>query len=257
MRRERRGGARPCLSWLSWRATRRSTKWRWSERRRERLSSERRPPSQEGGTAEAGRAGREKELREEAGEEFRLKEEMEKGKRELEQSLILKGDLEGLRALNGTKEEGERSAAKTSRFKLQELQLPTFNGDLLQFSHFWECFLWAVDGEEMPQPMKFQYLLSVVKQPTLQLISGLSIDEEGYDQAKQILVREFGDPLKTFRLHFQKFMELPRASVESGSHVRSCGSAQSVFDVHRPRGAGLQKRSHPVHRPVQAPPGLL
>ena len=37
------------------------------------------------------------------------------------------------------------------------------------------------------------------------------MDEDGYEKAKGILHREFGDPFKIFRAHFHNFMELPKS----------------------------------------------
>ena len=130
-----------------------------------------------------------------------------------EQALIDKEDWVGLQALRGTHQPME--APKAAGLKIQELQLPTFTGDMLQFSQFWSCFQTHIDENGgMTPATKFQYLLSVVENPTQQLISGLPSDEHGYEKAKEILHKEFGNPYRIFRAHFSKFMELPRATPE-------------------------------------------
>ena len=150
-----------------------------------------------------------KEIRQEAAErETLLRKEAR------EQALVDKEDWVGLKALRGTQQPVE--APRVSNYKYQQLQLPKFQGDMLQFDYFWSCFQSHIDEDGGMNPStKFQYLLSVVENPAQQLISGLAQDEEGYEKAKKILHKEFGDPYKIFRAHFHQFLELPKASVET------------------------------------------
>ena len=42
--------------------------------------------------------------------------------------------------------------------KLPKLNLPVFNGDVLQWQSFWDQFVAAVDSTDLPDVSKFSYL---------------------------------------------------------------------------------------------------
>ena len=67
-----------------------------------------------------------------------------------------------------------KSAAYVSSFsitdvKLPKLNLPVFNGDMLQWQSFWEQFVAAVDSTDLPDVSKFSYLRASLEGETNQL----------------------------------------------------------------------------------------
>ena len=75
---------------------------------------------------------------------------------------------------------GNKSAAHVSSFsmtdvKLPKLNLPVFNGDVLQWQSFWDQFVAAVDSTDLPDVSKFSYLRASLEGEPKAAIQGLSL----------------------------------------------------------------------------------
>ena len=78
---------------------------------------------------------KEAQLRQEAAEK-----EAQLRKEAMEQALVDKQDWDGLHALRGTPAAASGEHPGPQATGTQQLQLPKFQGDMLQFSYFWSCF---------------------------------------------------------------------------------------------------------------------
>ena len=77
--------------------------------------------------------------------------------------------------------------------RLPKLSLLKFNGEITKFCTFWDSFQSAVDNNPNLTPIdKFNYLYSLLEGPGLQAIQGLTITEENYKSAVEILHNRFG-----------------------------------------------------------------
>ena len=78
--------------------------------------------------------------------------------------------------------------------KLPELVIPTFDGNNLQWSEFWDLFHITVDqNEQLSEIERFCYLKSRLTGVAKQVISGIFISTENYEIAKQLLDDRFND----------------------------------------------------------------
>ena len=83
-----------------------------------------------------------------------------------------------------------KSATHVSSFsitdvKLTKLNLPVFNGDVLQWQSFWNQFVAAVDSTDLPDVSKFSYLRASSEREPKAAIQGLSLTSAHY--AKRLL----------------------------------------------------------------------
>ena len=116
----------------------------------------------------------------------------------------------------------ERSAASHSAgasqhtVKLPKLDLPKFNGDVMKFTSFWQQFEVCVDQQEdLPAVTKFNYLVGLLKGDAKNVIEGLPITQENYDEAKKIVKNRFGRNELIIFYHIQALLSLPVTSKTS------------------------------------------
>ena len=100
--------------------------------------------------------------------------------------------------------------------KLERLKLPTFNGDLLQFTEFWPAFKARVhQSQSLAAPDKFEYLKTSLSGPALAVIQGLSHDETGYANAIKLLMNRYGRRSPLINSHVQKLLSMPALTDQS------------------------------------------
>ena len=94
-----------------------------------------------------------------------------------------------------TKEADTRSISgsiNAAEAKLPKLILPTFTGDVLQWTAFWKKFKAVVDDGDLPAITKFTYLRSLLKGEASDVVQGLSLTADNYKTACDILIKRFG-----------------------------------------------------------------
>ena len=106
-----------------------------------------------------------------------------------------------------------KSAAHVSSFsitdvKLPKLNLPVFNGDVLQWQSFWDQFVAAVDSTDLPDVSKFSYLRASLEGEPKAAIQGLSLTSAHYASACKILKDRFGRKETIIFSHIQKLFNL-------------------------------------------------
>ena len=109
--------------------------------------------------------------------------------------------------------------------RLPKLELPTFDGDFLQWQSFRERFVSAVHHENrLPTIQKFQHLISCLRGEALQVIAGLSVTAGNYDKAFDLLDDRFDDKTKIISSHVQHLI-----SIEPVTEI-SLPSLKSLYD---------------------------
>ncbi len=85
------------------------------------------------------------------------------------------------------------SGAKPKKINLPKLQLPTFDGSPLEWITFWDSFQSTIGSDEdLNDVDKFKYLRSYLSGAAYAVIDGLSISNENYKEAVELLLSRFG-----------------------------------------------------------------
>ena len=105
--------------------------------------------------------------------------------------------------------------------RLPKLSLPRFNGEITKFRTFWDSFQSAVDNNTNLTPIdKFNYLYSLLEVPGRHAIQGLTITEDNYKSAVEILHLRFGRAQQVIAAHMDELLKLPTCSGSKASSLR-------------------------------------
>ena len=78
-----------------------------------------------------------------------------------------------------------------TKVKLPKLSLKRFNGDITQWSTFWDIFQSSIDGNSgLSNTDKFNYLKSLLEGSASEAVSGLKLTAANYAEAISILFWE-------------------------------------------------------------------
>ena len=110
------------------------------------------------------------------------------------------------------------SGSRSSNVKLPQLQLPTFDGAVVNWQPFWDKFRALIHETDLPEVTKFSYLSSVLEKDAKQVVQGLAVTEANYSIAIQLLQDRFGRKERIIFAHIQSLLSLqPLASSLKGS----------------------------------------
>ena len=104
---------------------------------------------------------------------------------------------------------GKPTKSAVQSVKLQKYTITHFTGDYKDWLRFWNQFTVEVDGSSIAEISKFNYLLELVKGKPREDILGLPHTEEGYQEAKRILVETYGKDIKVHKALIKELEELP------------------------------------------------
>ncbi|XP_062619808.1 uncharacterized protein LOC134281340 [Saccostrea cucullata] len=131
----------------------------------------------------------------------------------------------------------------TNNHRLPKLNLPDFDGNILQWNMFWDSFESTIHRNQTLTPIqKFSYLKAQLQDAAAQTIAGFTLTNANYETAIDLLKERFGQPQKIINAHMRALMELqaPRNDAISlrnygdclESHVRSLeclGQKQEMY----------------------------
>ena len=100
------------------------------------------------------------------------------------------------------------TSSHVGRARLPKLELPKFSGNYLEFTSFFDKFLAVVDGGELPAVTKFTYLQSLLTGEALASINGLTVTDDSYPVAKEILTKRYGRKERIIFSHIQTLLSL-------------------------------------------------
>ena len=106
-----------------------------------------------------------------------------------------------------TTEPTSTQAAKTA--KLPKLVITKFRGDLTDWPRFWSQFETEIDKAEIAGVTKYSYLKELVDPKLRTEIDGLPFSSEGYERAKNILTRKYGQTSEVVNAYVENIMSLP------------------------------------------------
>lgn len=102
--------------------------------------------------------------------------------------------------------------------KLPKLELPSFSGDRLKWSEFWDSFESTIHtNHKLSNIEKFNYLSSKLYGEARRAVSGLSLTNDNYLVAVGILRERFGETQCVISSHYEKLINLPEASTKTVS----------------------------------------
>ncbi|GFO23704.1 reverse transcriptase [Plakobranchus ocellatus] len=100
------------------------------------------------------------------------------------------------------------TSSHVGRARLPKLELPKFSGNYLEFTSFFDKFLAVVDKSELPAVTKFTYLQSLLTGEALASINGLTVTDDSYPVAKEILTKRYGRKERIIFSHIQTLLSL-------------------------------------------------
>ena len=114
------------------------------------------------------------------------------------------------------------SGPDASGVRLPKLDVPTFDGDILHWSTFWEQFVTSVDSRKhLSKAEKLVYLQHAVKNGSaISVIQGLSQSGEQYTEAVECLRSRYDRPRLVHQMHVRKIMDIPRMKEGNGKEIR-------------------------------------
>ena len=100
------------------------------------------------------------------------------------------------------------TSSHVGRARLPKLELPKFSGNYLEFTSFFDKFLAVVDESELPAITKFTYLQSLLTREAFASINGLTVTDDNYPVAKEILTKRYGRKERIIFSHIQTRLSL-------------------------------------------------
>ena len=106
----------------------------------------------------------------------------------------------------------------SSAIKLPKLDMASFAGDKLRWIEFWDSFESSVNkNTKLSAIEKFSYLRSKLTGEARSAISGLSLSNENYQIAIDILKERFGNEQEVIDLHYNRLISLRPATSNTSS----------------------------------------
>ena len=104
----------------------------------------------------------------------------------------------------------EDAVKHNSKMKLPKLQLRRFSGDPKEYKPFRDTFEVSINKDSTLSGIeKFTYLQSVLYGDALRLITGLSLTEENYNEALEMLEQRYGNKQTIVNSHMNELVSLP------------------------------------------------
>ncbi|XP_071161119.1 uncharacterized protein [Mytilus edulis] len=117
----------------------------------------------------------------------------------------------------------EPRSSKTNYHRLPKLDLSYFNGDILKWQTFWDCFESSIHYNDTLTPIqKFNYLKAQLEGSAAQTVEGFALTNCNYETAVNLLRDRFGQPSKLIHAYMKALMNLPAPTNDAFS-LRSYG----------------------------------
>ena len=104
----------------------------------------------------------------------------------------------------------------SGNLKLPKLELPKFDGSVLQWQSFWECFEASVDNSDLPSVTKFTYLRSLLSKKAKDCVAGLALTAANYPSAVELLKKAVWEERS------DSILPYPTAPVYSPGVIQQC-----------------------------------
>ena len=103
--------------------------------------------------------------------------------------------------------------APESNMRLPKLSIKPFNGDITQWTTFWDSFKSAIhENPALSDIDKFNYLSSLLEHSVKESIAGLTLTASNYKEAVSILEKRFGNTQQIISRHMDLLLNLEPVS---------------------------------------------
>ena len=121
--------------------------------------------------------------------------------------------------------------APDRRVKLPKLSLKPFNGDITNWTTFWDSFKSAIhENSALSEIDKFNYLKSLLERSARESIAGLALTAANYREAVSILQKRFGNKQQIISRHMELLLNLE--PVSSPYHLRNLRRLYDSVESH-------------------------
>ena len=125
-----------------------------------------------------------------------------------------------------TTHEVSTARAPEPSVRLPKLSLKPFNGDITQWTTFWDSFKSAIhDNPTLSDLDKFNYLRSLLERSAKESIAGLALTAPNYKEAVSILEKRFGNTQQIISRHMDLLL-----SLEPVSAVHQLRNLRRLYD---------------------------
>ena len=135
------------------------------------------------------------------------------------------------------------------RYKLEQVPVPTFKGDVLDFYYFWKLFTKRVDNEAIDDSEKFSLLLTHLRRKPLELEKNLPLNAIGYNQAKYRLKSKYGNKDEISDIITKRIFSLRQCN--NHTDVREMFNSADALLSQLDDLTGEKCKSKEIHRHLQ------
>jgi len=114
----------------------------------------------------------------------------------------------------------EEVKSGSETLKLPKLTLPSFNGEILEWLEFHELFSVTIDKQKIANVEKLQYLKGCLKGEAARLILGLSLTNDNYATAMDLLQSRYGCKRRIIRTHIQALLSMKSPNIKAYISLR-------------------------------------
>lgn len=101
------------------------------------------------------------------------------------------------------------NSVNDTKLRLPEIKLPEFSGDHKAFMNFINKFDAVIHEKQISDSTKMEYLISCLREAPLRLLSHLTISDQNYHTARQLLKEKYQNTRKTVFSLVQQLCEQP------------------------------------------------
>ena len=111
---------------------------------------------------------------------------------------------------------GQLNNSKTCSVRLPKIEIPTFSGDKLKWTEFWDAFEATIYKYlNISDTEKLNYLMSKLTGDAKQSVSGILLSNENYAVVVDLLKVRYGDTQTVTNSHYVELINLRSASSTS------------------------------------------
>ena len=100
--------------------------------------------------------------------------------------------------------------SQDTKVKLPKLMLPSFDGDVLQWTSFWDSFSSTINEcANLADIDTCKYLQQALKGSALETITGMSISSKNYPEAIELLQKQYGNKQIIISKYVETLVGLP------------------------------------------------
>lgn len=159
-------------------------------------------------------------------DEDEILKDMEEAQRRLEEieTCLLK-----VNKITHAPSSSQANVSKIPGIRLPTINLPKFDGNLLEWSHFWDIFKSSVDNrQDISKAQKFSYLTGQLIGEAGKILKGFTSSDADYDEAIKLLSETYGDEGRIINAHLYAIFDLKSPS----SNADDLGRFRSQYECH-------------------------